>query len=358
MKTEKKIICQNDQQYIIVKAKPRWYIEYYELHPMDVHERIRVYGWMNRIKDFDKREEKAIEIIKLIAAGAWYKDQGQKNILLTTLLDLKPLLRKKSFSTYKTKVTYFINWLTGRDPLKINTSDANEFLRALLRFKKHESTVLAYKRTLFTIYKRTNSGINPFEETITLRKRYTSKMFFNKDQINALKKYFLFNDVEMWMAIQLLYYCFIRPGEMRLLKISDINLEEQWIEIRAEISKNKKTQKVRIPNACMNLLKPYVQSRPNPYGLLFSKDPDGKISVSDKHFNDAHANGLLACKIFGRYSFYSWKHTGAVAAIKGGINIKDLQLQLRHHSLDQVNEYLKDLGIMDNEDLKIKFPTL
>lgn len=356
MKTEKKIIFQNGQKYIIVKSKKRWYIDYYLQHPMNVRERKRVSGWMNKIKDLKQREKKAIEIVKLIAAGKWIED-SEKNILLATLFDQKPLLRKKSFSTYKTKVIHFLDWLNGRDPLRINQKDANDFLLNLLAIGKHESTALAYKRTLFTIYKKANIGINPFQNTIMLKKRPTSMMYFTHAQIASLKNYFLFNDVDEWIAIELLYYCFIRPGEIRLLKISDINFEEHWIEIRADISKNKKTQKVKMPNGLIGLLKPYAESR-NPYGLLFSKDPDGKIPMSDKHLNTAHKKGLEACKIYGRYSFYSWKHTGAVAAIKGGINIKDLQMQLRHHSLDQVNEYLKDLGVMDSEDLRYKFPAI
>lgn len=65
---------------------------------------------------------------------------------------------------------------------------------------------------------------------------------------------------------------------------------------------------------------------------------------------------LKDLNITGRYGFYSWKHTGAVMAVKGGINIKDLQLQLRHHSLDMVNEYLKNLGVTDSERLLNHFP--
>ena len=53
---------------------------------------------------------------------------------------------------------------------------------------------------------------------------------------------------------------------------------------------------------------------------------------------------------------YSWKHTGAVMAVKAGIHIKQLQIQLRHHSLDQVDQYLRDLGVSDLSDLARSFP--
>jgi len=58
------------------------------------------------------------------------------------------------------------------------------------------------------------------------------------------------------------------------------------------------------------------------------------------------------------YQVYSWKHTGAVACVLAGIGLKALQSQLRHHSLDQVNEYLRQLGVGDFENLRRDFPAL
>ena len=57
---------------------------------------------------------------------------------------------------------------------------------------------------------------------------------------------------------------------------------------------------------------------------------------------------ILKLLNFGKgYQMYSWKHTGAVAAVKAGIGVKELQIQLRHHSLDETDKYeeykVKDL---------------
>lgn len=59
-----------------------------------------------------------------------------------------------------------------------------------------------------------------------------------------------------------------------------------------------------------------------------------------------------------RFSLYSWKHTGAVRCVKSGMSLKSLQLQMRHHSLDQLNEYLRELGVLQMEDIKNDFPLL
>ena len=102
----------------------------------------------------------------------------------------------------------------------------------------------------------------------------------------------------------------------------------------------------------------FLQSYPNNYYILSKCGKPGQNPISTKWLNDEHRKVLDELKIIGRYAFYSWKHTGVVKAVKSGLNIKDLQLQLRHHSLDMVNEYLKNLGVLDSEDLINRYPTL
>ncbi len=39
-------------------------------------------------------------------------------------------------------------------------------------------------------------------------------------------------------------------------------------------------------------------------------------------------------------------------------NIKYLQMQLRDHSMDMLNEYLKNLGVMDSDRIRDLFPAI
>ena len=68
---------------------------------------------------------------------------------------------------------------------------------------------------------------------------------------------------------------------------------------------------------------------------------------------DRHLEILKEIKFnTSRHKMYSWKHTGVVTFVKNNGNLKDLQTQLRHHSLDQVNDYLKDMGVYQSEFIK------
>lgn len=351
MSTEKKFFSVNKVEYTIVTGA-RWYVEYYVQHPTGVRERKRAYGQINRIKDLEEREAAAITLIKSISSGI---NIGEKSILLKTLQQYRPLLRLKTYQTYKSRVDCFNEWLNGRDDATVTTEIANEFLFNLLSTGRQVGTLLSYRRTLGTLYTKWNKKFNPFSEAIAPKKQATSLMYYNDAQAMRIKEHVMQHKPTLWVAIQMLFYCFIRPQEMRLLTVDNIYLSESFIHIPAHVSKNKKDQKVSIPSHFVEPLREYISDKT---GWLFSWKKKRDKPVGINWFNAQHIPVLKALEIRGNYAFYSWKHTGVVRAKRAGIDLKDLQLQLRHHSLDMVNEYLKNLGVMDSEDLKKKFPVL
>ena len=58
------------------------------------------------------------------------------------------------------------------------------------------------------------------------------------------------------------------------------------------------------------------------------------------------------------YKLYSFKHTGNVMAVKAGIGLKELQMQNGHHSLDQLNAYLRQMIGTESEALRTKGPII
>ena len=174
-----------------------------------------------------------------------------------------------------------------------------------------------------------------------------------------LKKHFIENDPEMWLFVQFMYYCFIRPGELRLLTVGAIDLDEGTILIDAKISKNKKSEYVIIPPAFLQYLADtgITDCKHSDYVFSPGSHP-GTEPYSKDVFNRRHK---VVTKKFGynvRYTLYSWKHTGAVDAIRAGVKIKELQLQLRHKDLQTTDIYLRSIGINDLDDLRKNFPVL
>ena len=73
----------------------------------------------------------------------------------------------------------------------------------------------------------------------------------------------------------------------------------------------------------------------------------GKYSI--KRHTVALAEGGLK----GRgYTLYSWKHKGAVNAYLSGVGIKQLQLMLRHSTVQMTDIYLKSLGLRTDTNIE------
>lgn len=293
------------------------------------------------------------------------KDFTVKQYLSEYLTDKKDL-RKSSYQTYKSKINTFCKWidkqgLTDYNIRELTTEHAKNFVESL---QVSNTTVRAYISDLITIFNylidKKIVETNIFSPVVKPKVKKVSKKPFNAQQRSELKKHFSTHKPQVWLLVQIIYYTLIRPNEARLLTISDIDLNENTILIRAEVSKNKKSQFVAIPKELKTVLENIdIYRYPNNFYLL------GKSGLPDKHcwgretLSKYHNEDLRKLGYSEQYSLYSWKHTGAKELAKNTKNVKVVQLQCRHHSLDQTDQYLRDLGINDfAEELQNNYPKL
>jgi integrase len=333
----------------------RWRVEYWEPITPVRSKRIVLYGKINSGKTVEDRMRIAFELINSLS----FVKEKEKTIIDIVIDNAALHLRRKTISGYRGIADKYLAFLAKIAPETATEKNVNDFLLKLHNEKVNSNTIAKYRISLHALYSKAIemklTAFNPVTKVASIKKRPKSLYFFNDSQIQQIKD--ATKDTQLWLAIRLLFYCFIRPTEMRGLKIQDINFEYGFIEVPGEISKNKKTEKVIIPSHFLKEIE-YLKSYPNNYYILSSEGHPGSTQIGQNRLNNEHSAVLNKLEIRGRYAFYSWKHTGAVKAVKAGINLKDLQMQLRHHSLDMVNEYLKNLGVMDSEDLKKKFPVL
>lgn len=336
----------------------RWRIEWYEPYRNgSVSRRIVKYGNINRGTTVDERLRIADEMIAGLDFN--YVKPVKKNILQKTIDLNSGEWRLATTRCYRTILRSFMDFLGDKCPTKVTTEIVNNYILHLIDSGASKNKICKYREALHTLYKRAIAfkihNENPVPNVRTKKLQSRSKHYFNDYQIQAFKK--LDIPRQLWLGMQFLYYCYIRPKEQRFLKVGDINFAQSFIEIKGENSKNNKTERVIIPTQLMDQMH-FLQSYEPDYFIFGKGGNPSEKTVSANWLNYNHHKLLKELNIRGNYSVYSWKHTGVVKAVKAGINIKDLQLQLRHHSLDQVNEYLKDLGIMDSKDILYKFPTL
>jgi integrase len=123
--------------------------------------------------------------------------------------------------------------------------------------------------------------------------------------------------------------------------------------IPANISKNHKAAILPIPlNDFADQLEEIRDRHPDDY--IFSDDPNKICSMSfwAKRFNKVKDKINLPSNV----TLYSLKHTGAIKLLETGASVMDIKMQMRHHSLDQTFEYLRQMQVLEND--RIRFNNL
>jgi len=282
---------------------------------------------------------------------------------------LKYNIAGTTYQTYQSKLRLFNIFLEKKKIAENHVSyfdnkAAQGFIDYLFNEKKiSNKTVNAYKELLKRVFaeliKSKKIAQNPFEDIQKYRTTTKPSKYFKPGTLELIKNKIKKTNTQLWLMCQFEFYTFIRPRELRFLKIGDLNLNDGVINVRAEISKNRKNQTVLIPRQFLNeLIKLELNKYPDDYFLFSIKKHPAQKCVSKNYFWREFDKIRNELGISREYKLYSFKHTGAIMATKAGINLKDLQIQLRHHSLEMVDKYLKDMIGDESEDIRNKFPEL
>ena len=283
------------------------------------------------------------------------KENKSKNIdqELRELLNTHTIgQRKKGVQTYTTKINVFLAWCKIQ---KIDTLDrvgegvvAAFMLYLRTERKLHNTTVEAYRSTL--------ARHIPAFVSKPIKHEKTPCLFFTKIQAKRLVDSFKKENEFLYQFTRILAGCFLRPREICQIQVADVLFELGKIRVRAEVSKNKKLGFALIPDYLLLVFVSLCENK-NPEDFLFSNN--GKQynpkKVADKH------QALLKYLNFDttKYKLYSWRHTGAVAAVTAGVNITELKILMRHASEVETAGYLRSLGLDHlSQNLQDKLPDL
>lgn len=259
--------------------------------------------------------------------------------------------KRKSVATYRSAADNFFGWMGLREATPENV----EAFFAQLLGQVSNTTYNKYREKLKQMLEAVGErGL--FENIERVKEVRTPARYFQRHQQEMLKKVIVKRAPDLWLFIQFIYYCFIRPGELRFLQAGDVLLDEQKIMMRAQVSKNSKTQYIAIPDGFIGALGFVAGMQPKEW--IFPSVRDKSKPIGENTMAYRHRKILKELGFSAEYKLYSWKHTGAVQAVQAGVTVKELQMQLRHHSLDQVNEYLRQMGVMEMGNLKASFPVL
>jgi integrase len=178
-------------------------------------------------------------------------------------------------------------------------------------------------------------------------------------QISMLKEAISAENYRLWLFVQFIFYGFIRPAEIGRLRVKYISLDTDKIYLPGSITKNRKARHVIIsPPFKKYILEMGLENwRPDDY--VFGHNlQTGPYPLQKNFAGQTHYDIVKALKLGPGYTLYSWKHTGVIMHYRAGIDIKTLQAQLGHWSLQETDKYMKSLGLFENKEFELKSPII
>lgn len=336
------------------------YVDFYAIDPETKEPRRKKYiikGETKRLRKLNAQEVIARLTAKLNKGwNPWLLAKNEKSLTpLADILDnylrsLRHTHREKSIHNYssrtsifkqylrtlpnpdlfalhfdKSLVTDFLDWLeTERDINPRTRNNYRGWLSSLAQYMVEKAYIEA----------------NPVTAVRKLRQPPKSRTAITPDRLRQLYSYLRQHDPDFLLAVMLEYYCFIRPNELRQIRLADISVKDQSVFIAAEISKNKHNGKVALNPAIINLMaeRGYFNHPSGHYlfGKNFRPSPE---PVKSDAFNKQFARIRKILHWPDTIKFYSLKDSGIrdLAEAQGIVTARD---QARHSDISTTNIYL------------------
>lgn len=355
----------------------RWYLTFYCESPYSGKMiRFRDYCGVNRIKDKKRRlaELKKVRDARndLLAKGwtpynqeTFLPDYLKPKITVEAALwevlnRKKSSLRTHSFDTMVSRTKSFIAYLTEHGlneylPSEIKKRVIQDYvLWAQMRYShNHVSLLLQHIKSLFKLLLEDEKEfitVNPCAG-ITFKRQDTPDAFpmLTKEEVEKVFKWTRENDLRLYLIAGLVYYGGIRPRRegCRLL-VKHINLTTGLLELPAYISKNGKSQYVKIFPQLQEILKYYFSKSKSKSPELVLCTITDKPSVKEPGRNTIGNAWNKMKKNLGfpeEMKLYGLKHTACAELLENGASPYDVQLHFRHHDVALViHRYARGRG--------------
>ena len=248
--------------------------------------------------------------------------------------------RKSTCNNYKHFITAFTEYLSiYQKNVKfisdISTLICDHFLdRIYIEKEKSARTYNFYLMCMRTFFNFCLSkgfiNENPVKNTKSKTIKEKTRVVLNqkeKKQLQLLRE----DNFHFYVFCMTTYYCFIRPNELKKLKVEHVNIEKSYITIPSSISKNRKTENVTIPNIFIEELKEHIGKASKDLFLFGKKFAPGKQAVANLFYYWENVRKKYHFR--KEVQFYSLKDTGITDMLNAGVPAIKVRDQARHSDL-------------------------
>ena len=349
---------------VLKENKSGWIIEYYVAHPITtklVRKKIKLERLRNRYTSVKELRAHCAQMIRILndkLAGGWnpffLEEDARLYEKMTTVSELflqekKKELRYNSYRSYSSFITIFKDWCNKHHPDMFASMFSQLYAVRYMEYiyKERNVGVTTYNnqikmaRAFFNWMKeRCYTQTNPFEKVKSKPKIQKTRIIIPEDIRTKISDYLIKNNPSYLLICRLIYTSLIRPNEIKLLKIGNINLKERYITVVDTVAKNHHQRTSAINAEIIELIKQLdIMSYPSSFYIF------GKNLTPDK---ERAGNGRLGeewVKMRNKLSLpkemqmYSLRDTGIHEMIKSGINDLSVMQHADHSSLEMTTIY-------------------
>lgn len=356
------------------KLSGKWYVYYSFRHPESGQFTRFKLIISSSLKTKTARHERASIVIRtinqqLIQGWSPYVEENSQLMCIYDATQLyltvkKSQLRPRSYYTYVYHMNRFLEYCTIKKihnhPISMfDKKQAQIFLDwSVVKHKLNNRSYNNYVQTMRTLFnflfERDIIITNPFTKIKKLQCQEASIIALTMPELKFVADTMPVYNARLWLAAQLVFYCFIRPQELVRMQYKHINIKDRFILMEPKMTKNKKQSIINIPDEFLKELEK-LRWNYNAEWFLFSRkmEPGLKQSSVKLIYDTWHKYADLF-KI--KHTLYQLKHTGTGMAFDAGVNPRDIQLQSRHHSLDQTMQYVARFRNTPSQNLNNRFP--
>lgn len=273
----------------------------------------------------------------------------------------KQLLKPNSFKDYRLEAKQLTDWVKANHEklrlIEFTYAMAIRYLDESQRKKgltnRTRNNKLAYLRTLFNdLISRRYIEENPFTNIRKEKQLEPQNYPFREHEKSLLIPEMKEKDMQLYFACQFLYYLFVRPSELIAMKVDQI----QWKQHQVMVPNHFKSGRAKYLTISENFEKVLYEMnlhncKPDWY-VFGKKGVPGPDGLNKKSLASRFAKMRDSLGIPKHFVFYCWKHTGNLDAVLSGVNIKAIQRQNGHSSIEDTDKYLRSMGLEHNEQIR------
>lgn len=342
-----------------------WIIEYYAIHPKRgvlVRKWIKLNVLRKRmpVSEFKTHANQIVTQINIKLAGGWSPFFESDNIRLYTSVDAviaayiqekEKELRPATLRSYGSFCRMLSQWCKQRYPNMYLSMFSQQIAVQYLDYIYHKDKVgvrtwnnhLKMGRAFFEWAKnKFYTKENPFA-TIKAKRNPTKKRILIPENSRAqITDYLLRTGNKSYLTVcRIVFTSLIRPKELRLVQIKDVDLCNKIIYINEEKSKTHYSRSCALNKQIYDdLVAMNLDRYPGDYYLFGGKDMmPSKNLCSESKFRREWDKVRRALKLPIEMQLYSFRDTGINNLLKSGIDALTVMQHADHHDLSMTTKY-------------------